>query len=71
LPTKRRKIPPKRINELMPAWAERLLAGERPAPGSDDEQAMVGWQYFGDPVSGLPDPMSEEGYRLWRPKGAS
>jgi hypothetical protein len=49
VPSKRRKIPPQRINEPARPWAERLLAGERPA--TDD---WIGWVYFDGPTPGLP-----------------
>jgi hypothetical protein len=71
VPTKRRRLAPSRINAPVPAWAQRLLAGERPALDSEDEHAFFGWLYMGDQVPGLPDPMSKEGCRLWQQKGAS
>jgi hypothetical protein len=65
VPTKRRKIPPKRINEPVPAWAERLPGGKRPQYGTGKHDDYIGWLYFGDRVPGLPDPMSPEGVVLW------
>jgi hypothetical protein len=59
--TKRRKIPPKRINEPLPAWVARLLAGQRPEKDGPDWGAWIGWYYLRDEVPGLPDPMSVEG----------
>jgi hypothetical protein len=62
--TKRRKIPPRRINEPAPLWAERLLAGERPdVRDLEVECGMLGW-LIGDRVPGLPPYDSAEGARL-------
>lgn len=66
MPTKRRKIPPLRINQPVPAWAARLLDGELPERDSEDWQEFVGWKFFGDQVPGLPDDAwSDEGAALW------
>jgi hypothetical protein len=54
----------------VPDWAVRLLAGEQPARGSEDEDSMIGWMYFGEKVPGLPDPRSHEDYLLWRTRHA-
>jgi hypothetical protein len=64
VPTKRRKLPHKRIDA--PAWAVRLLAGERPVAGTPDFDGYFGWLFCGDQVAGLPDPMSPEGWPLWK-----
>jgi hypothetical protein len=66
MPTKRRKRPPLRINEPVPPWAARLLAGEQPDRESEDGLAFFGWLFLGDRVPGLPDPETPEGCRLWR-----
>jgi hypothetical protein len=55
MPTKRRKIPPRRIGRPAPAWAQLLLAGERPDRRDPEvESGMFGW-LLGDAVPGLPD----------------
>jgi hypothetical protein len=63
--TKRRKIPPRRINEPTPLWAQRLLAGERPERDSAEDVEFFNWAFCGDPVPGLPPADSPEGYQLW------
>jgi hypothetical protein len=66
VPTKRRKVPHKRINEPTLAWAERFLAtGEEPPDdGGRARDEYLGWLFFGETVPGLPDPLSKEGRRL-------
>jgi hypothetical protein len=56
VPTKRRRILPTKINQAVPAWAERLLAtGEPPAEDDPDHDAYFGWRFGLDaPVPGLP-----------------
>jgi hypothetical protein len=55
VPTKRRKIPPRRINEPVPEWAQLLLAGEQPDRRDPEvEVGLFAW-LIGDPVAGLPD----------------
>jgi len=66
MPTKRRKSPPRRINQPMPDWVDRLKAGERPLEGSEGHGEFIGWLYLGDEVPGLPDPLSPDGAPLWR-----
>jgi hypothetical protein len=63
--TKGRKIPPTRINEPTPAWAQRLLAGERPERDSADDIEFFGWAFCGDAVAGLPPAKTPEGYQIW------
>jgi hypothetical protein len=70
MPTKRRKLPPRRINDPVPHWAARLLTGELPGRDGDDWEEFVSWKFFGDPVPGLPDPMSAEGRALWAVRDA-
>ncbi len=65
MPAKRRKIPPKLIDQRVPPWAQRLLQGERPKEGTPEHDAYIGWKYFNVEVAGLPDPRSHEGYLLW------
>jgi hypothetical protein len=67
LPTKRRKLPPQRINLPTPEWVRRLLAdGQPPRTGDDGYDQYFGWLFCSEAVPGLPDPMSTEGYQLWR-----
>ena len=67
MPTKRTKIPPARINDPVPAWVERLKAGEPPPRDSEAHQELIGWFFFRDVlVPGLPDPDTAEGRALWR-----
>jgi hypothetical protein len=64
MPTKRRKIGPKRINQPMPLWAWQLLHGERPDRRDPEvESGLFGW-LLGDPVPGLPEYSSPEGQWL-------
>jgi hypothetical protein len=65
MPTKRRRIPPRRVNQAAPAWAARLMAGELPERDGDEWSEYVDWLYFGAEIPGLPDPMSYEGRQLW------
>jgi hypothetical protein len=66
VPVKRRV--PKHRRETQPEWAQRLLVGEMPDRDSDCWHGFLGWLYFGESVSGLPDPMSREGRALWSGK---
>jgi hypothetical protein len=64
MPTKRRKLPPTRINRPMPHWAWQLLNGERPdRRDPETEDGLFGW-LIGDAVPGLPPYDSDEGCRL-------
>jgi hypothetical protein len=64
VPTKRRKIVPRRVNGPVPEWAARLLAtGERPEWNTEDHDAFAGW-FLGDEVPGLPDAHSPAGCKL-------
>lgn len=38
----------------IPAWADRLIAGEIPARDSADWDSFIGWVFFADCVPGLP-----------------
>ena len=64
--TKRRKLAHTRINEPVPDWAQRLLAGERPVAGTPGFDEYFDWLFCDGRVPGLPDPMSPEGWPLWR-----
>lgn len=67
MPTKRRKIGPRKINRDTPPWAVRFLEdGVTPKEEEDPEghDQWVGWAFFGESVSGLPDERSPEGQRL-------
>jgi hypothetical protein len=67
VPTKRRKIPPQRINEPTPLWGQRMLAGHGPpAEHEDGFDGYFDWLFLGRAIAGLPDAESEEGYRLWQ-----
>ena len=70
MPTKRRKIPPLRINQPVPAWVPKLLASEPLEIDSEAWAECVGWKFFDEPVAGLPDPMSAEGRALWAVRDA-
>jgi hypothetical protein len=61
MPTKRRKILPKRINQPVPQWAQDLLEGRMPP---NDCDGFVDWYFFGDTVQGLPSALSNEGVDL-------
>jgi hypothetical protein len=62
--TKRRRIPPRKINERTPAWAMQLLAGERPDRNDPEVEAgLFGW-LLDDHVPGLPSYSSEAGQKL-------
>jgi hypothetical protein len=64
MPTKRRKVPPRRIGRPVPAWAQLLLAGERPDRRDPEvEVSMFGW-LLGDAIPGLPDYDTPEAARL-------
>jgi hypothetical protein len=64
--TKRRKLAPRLINQLMPAWAVCLVnEGVAPRPGEDGCDGWFGWLYCGDAVPNLPSSDSPEGQRLW------
>jgi hypothetical protein len=63
MPVKRR-LPKHRRKFEVPAWAKRLKAGVRPAPGTDDCDAYAEWLYFEGEVPGLPPADSPEGRRL-------
>jgi hypothetical protein len=64
--TKRRKVPPRR-RAVTPAWAERLLAGEKPTEGDgQDWHDFFAWMFCDLTVEGLPDSDSPEGRKLWR-----
>jgi hypothetical protein len=64
MPTKRRRIGPKRINQPMPMWAWQLLNGERPDRRDPEVEAgMFAW-LLGDPIPGLPDYETAEAHRL-------
>jgi hypothetical protein len=63
MPTKRRKIPPRRLRQRSD-WVERYLAtGEEPPDdGGRDRDEFLGWLFFDEPIPGLPAPWSDE----WR-----
>ncbi|MCC2663574.1 MAG: hypothetical protein K0S35_1496 [Geminicoccaceae bacterium] len=64
MPTKRRKVLPRRIGRPVPAWAQLLLAGKRPDRRDPEiEVGMFGW-LLGDAVPGLPDYDTPEAARL-------
>jgi hypothetical protein len=64
--TKRKKLPPRRVNQPMPAWAARLINdGVAPREGDDGSDEWFGWMFCGDAVPGLPAADSPEGQRLW------
>jgi hypothetical protein len=63
MPTVRRKIAPKRIDQP-PQCALDLLAGKRPRP-----ELMAGWLFFNDRIEGLPEARSAEGEALLRDAG--
>jgi hypothetical protein len=64
--TKRRKIPPTRINRPIPAWAWRLLSEEvEPQAGSDGYDQWFGWAFCGESVPGLPDRLTEDDLLAW------
>jgi hypothetical protein len=66
VPTKRRKLPPRLINQPVPQWAARLVnEGVAPREGEDGSGEWFGWLYCGDAVPGLPPSDSPEGERLW------
>jgi hypothetical protein len=55
MPTKRKKLSPTRINQPMPAWAQRLLeTGEEPARDSPDADQFFGYAFCQESVVGLP-----------------
>jgi hypothetical protein len=62
VPTKRRKIPPRRIGGAMPEWARRLVetGEEPPRDGGAVESEYFGWLFLGEPIPGLPPHGSEE-----------
>jgi hypothetical protein len=61
MPTKRRRIGPKRINQAPPHWAWLLLNGERPDRSDPEvEVGLFSW-LLGDPIPGLPPYDSDEG----------
>ena len=65
MPTNRPRRRRPRIDNQIPPWAERLLAGEPPERDSEEGHSYFGWLYFDDPVPGLPPPDSDEGRALW------
>ena len=64
MPTKRRRIGPKRINQPVPLWAQQLLNGERPDRRDPEVEAGTFAWLLGDPVPGLPPYDSDEGASL-------
>jgi hypothetical protein len=64
MPTKRRKLGPRRINRPIPLWAAQLLAGERPDRRDPETEAGLFAWLIGDPIPGLPPRDSEEARRL-------
>ena len=66
MPTKRRKLPPARINQPTPAWAQRLVnEGVLPQEGEPGFDQYFGWAFMAEPVPGLPLSDSPEGSALW------
>lgn len=65
MPTKRRKVPPRRIGQDVPVWAQRLIEGELPVYDSPEHVDLVDWLYFDEPVAGLPPARSAEGWAIW------
>jgi hypothetical protein len=65
MPTKRRKIPPRRIGGGTPQWARDLVErGVEPPTNSEAEVAYVGWLFFDESVPGLPPAESDEGWQI-------
>ena len=65
MPTKRRKIPPRRIGGGVPEWAKRLVEhGEEPPTNSEAEVQYCGWLFWDEVISGLPPSESDEGWRI-------
>jgi hypothetical protein len=61
---KRRKIPPRRIAEPVPFWAQQLRAGIEPDRSDPEvEDGLFGW-LLGERVPGLPDYDSDRAERL-------
>jgi hypothetical protein len=65
MPTNRTRQRRLRLAVQTPAWAERLLEGERPERDTPEDIEFAGWAFFGDQVPGLPLADSPEGFRLW------
>jgi hypothetical protein len=64
MPTKRRKVPPRRIGRPVPDWAQQLIAGKQPDRRDPDvETGTFDW-LLGDAVPGLPDYDTPEADRL-------
>ena len=63
MPTKRRRILPKRIGRQVPEWAKQLLAGRLP-PEPADCEGYIGWRWFDEDTPGLPSSTSDEGLAL-------
>jgi hypothetical protein len=61
MPTNGTRIRRKPLRQDVPTWAERLLAGERPAYGTLEHADYAAWLYFGDTIPGLPAATSPEG----------
>ena len=62
--TKRLRLAPRRINQPVPQWAQRLLVGERPPQDTDAGGEFFGWMFLGDDVPGLPPADTDEGAAL-------
>jgi hypothetical protein len=70
LATKRRRVARTRIDRSVPPWAERMLAGHGPpAEGEDGFDEFFDWLFLNIATPGLPDPMSDEGCKLWQRSG--
>jgi hypothetical protein len=65
MPTKRRKIGPRRIKRPIPFWCAQLLAAQRPDWGPETEQGLFDWLVGDrDDELGLPPWESAEGQQL-------
>lgn len=64
MPTKRRKIRPRRIGRQIPSWATQLLAGEPPDRRDPEvESGTFAW-LIGEAIPGLPLYGTPEARRL-------